>query len=146
VIKRGANTYQTQQIMTASPVMLVAMLYDKAIQSLKKAIVAIDVGDIQTRWSANNRAFEIIQHLQRTLDRERGGEVAANLDALYGHMLCLLPQVNMKNDRKAAKDVIELLEPLRDSWRQAATNMNAQTPPLATSAPKSFAERTVVSA
>lgn len=146
MIKRGANTYQTQQIMTASPVMLVAMLYDKAIHSLKKAVIAIDAGDVQARWDANNRAFEIIQHLQRTLDRERGGDVAANLDALYGHMLRLLPEVNMKNDQKAAKDVIGLLEPLRNSWRQAAANANASAAPVAKSAPNSFAERTVVSA
>ena len=146
MIKRGANTYQTQQIMTASPVMLVAMLYDKAIQSLKKAVIAIDAGDVQARWNASNRAFEIIQHLQRTLDRERGGDVVANLDALYGHMLRFLPEVNMKNDQKAAKDVIGLLEPLRDSWRQAAANANASAAPVAKSAHDSFAERTVVSA
>ena len=146
MIKRGANAYQTQQIMTASPVMLVAMLYDKAIQSLKKAVIAIDAGDIRERWNANNRAFEIIQHLQRTLDRERGGEIAANLDTLYGHMLRVLPQVDMKNDQEAARNVIRLLEPLRDSWRQAAGNRNALATPMAKPALEPLAQHTVVSA
>lgn len=146
MIKRGANAYQTQQIMTASPVMLVAMLYDKAIQSLKKAMIAIDAGDIQERWIANNRAFEIIQHLQRTLDRERGGEIAANLDTLYGHMLRVLPRVDMKNDQEAARDVIRLLEPLRESWRQAAGSGNAHAIPTVKLPPEPIAQHTAVSA
>jgi flagellar protein FliS len=106
--------------MTASPMMLVAMLYDKAIASLSEAIRAVEAGDVQGRWKANHRAFEIVQHLQMTLDRERGGEIARNLDRLYGLILRLLPEVNARNDAAPARQAIALLEPLRDAWRMAA--------------------------
>lgn len=112
--------YQTQQIMTASPAMLVFMLFEKAIGCLKEAIKAIESNEIEARWRANGRAMEIIAHLQNTLDMEKGGEVAANLDRLYSYMLNRLPKIDIRNDVTAAQEVIGLLEPMRDSWRELA--------------------------
>ena len=118
--ENASRQYQTQQIMTASPAMLVFMLFDKAISSLNAAVRAIAANDVQERWRANNRAMEVIFHLQMTLNMELGGEVAENLDRLYGFMLNRLPRVDMKNDPKPAEEVIELLAPLRESWRELA--------------------------
>jgi flagellar protein FliS len=106
--------------MTASPAKLVAMLYDKAIVSLREAIHAIETGDIQTRFNANKRAGDIIAHLATTLDIERGGDIAANLARLYNFMLSRLVFVDVRNDPEPAREVIALLEPLRESWNQLA--------------------------
>ena len=114
------RAYQTQQVMTASPAKLVAMLYDRAIVSLREAIRAIEMGDIQTRFNANKRAGDIIAHLATTLDIERGGEIAVNLARLYNFMLSRLVFVDVRNDPEPAREVIALLEPLRESWNQLA--------------------------
>lgn len=116
----ASRQYQTQQIMTASPAMLVFMLFEKAISSLQEAIKAIENKEIEARWRANGRAMEIISHLQMTLDMQKGGEVAANLDRLYSYMLTRLPKVDIRNDAATAAEVIRLLEPLRESWRELA--------------------------
>jgi flagellar protein FliS len=116
----ASRQYQTQQIMTASPAMLVFMLFEKAIGSLKEAMKAIEDKEIETRWRANGRAMEIISHLQMTLDMKKGGEVAANLDRLYSYMLTRLPKVDIRNDATVAREIIGLLEPLRESWRELA--------------------------
>lgn len=118
--QNALRQYQTQQIMTASPAMLVFMLFEKAISCLKEAIKAIEDNDIETRWRTNGRAMEIISHLQMTLDMEKGGEIAANLDRLYRYMLTRLPKVDFRNDAAAAREVIGLLEPLHESWRELA--------------------------
>ena len=114
------RTYQTQQIMTASPAQLVAMLYDKAILSLREAIRAIEAGEIETRFNANKRAGDIVTHLWQTLDTERGGEVAANLSRLYAFILSRLTFVDVRNDPEPAREAIALLEPLRESWNALA--------------------------
>lgn len=119
--------YLSQQLAGLSPARRVAMLYDKAIASLREAILAIDAGDIQRRWSANSLAGQIIETLWATLDLERGGEIAANLDRLYSFMLRHLSDVDMKNDPKPAQDVINLLEPLRQSWHELAKQSEAET-------------------
>ena len=118
--------YLTQQVMTAPPAKLVSMLYDKAILSLKEAIAAIEAGDIEGRWKANNRAYEIISHMWSTLDVESGGEIAENLDRLFSYMLSRLPEVDFTNDPAPAQEVIFLLEPLRQAWQQLARGTGAQ--------------------
>jgi flagellar protein FliS len=110
--------YRNQQILTSAPAQLVAMLYDKAITSLKEAIHAIEENDIERRWKANKRAFEIISHLSSTLDMEQGGEIAEHLDRLYAFMLSRLSFVDLRNDPEPALEVIHLLDPLRRSWRE----------------------------
>jgi flagellar protein FliS len=117
---KGAASYQTQQVNGASPALLVAMLFEKAIASLKEAIRAIEANDVQARWTANNRAGEIINHLWLTLDTDNGGEIATNLERLYEFMMNHLMGVDLRNDPKPAHDVIVLLEPLCVSWRELA--------------------------
>ncbi len=117
--------YLSQQLASVSPARRVAMLYDKAIASLREAIQAIEAGDIQRRWRANSLAGQIIETLWATLDIERGGEIAANLDRLYSFMLRHLSEVDMKNNPKPAQDVIDLLEPLRQSWHELARQQDA---------------------
>jgi flagellar protein FliS len=120
---KGSNTYHTQQILTASPARLVTMLYEKAITSLRLAIAAIEDGDIKARWAANLRAVEIIEHLSMTLDTDKGGEFAEKLEPLYPFMIKHLINVDVHNDPEPARQVIALLEPLRDSWRSLDRRM-----------------------
>lgn len=127
----ASKHYQTQQIMTASPAMLVFMLLDKAIVSLKEAIRAIESKNVEARWKANARAMDIITHLRTTLDHKQGGEIARNLDQLYGFMLTLLPKVDFANDTKAAQSVIDLLTPFRASWKELAARGAAKPAPKA---------------
>jgi len=112
--------YQNQKILTATPAMLVFMLYEKAIGCLKETVSAIRAGEIESRWKANKRAMEIIEHLRLTLNTDEGGEIAANLDGIYGYLLRELPNVDLKNDPTPAERGIKLLDPLRESWRLIA--------------------------
>ena len=128
------NSYRDQEILTASPARLVAMLYDKAVSCLHDAIAAIEASDVERRYKSTTRAVEIITHLAVTLDMDRGGEIAKNLEQIYRFMLKHLLDVNIRNDAKAAADVIALLEPLRASWHELAARGGAVTRGSATSA------------
>jgi len=118
--RRVSDQYLMQQLMSASPNRLVAMLYDRAIGLLTEAVDAIEQNDVERRWRVNRKATEVICHLWETLDMERGGEVAENLNKLYGFMLKRLLAVDMENSADAAREVIKLLEPLRRSWHEMA--------------------------
>ena len=115
-----SQKYLAQQIMLASPAKLVAMLYERAITLLRETVQAIEAGDIAQRWEANGKASEVISHLWGTLDREHGGEIAENLNRLYGFMMMRLTMVDVENDAQAAREVIGLLEPLLRSWQEIA--------------------------
>lgn len=115
---RPNNPYVEQAIMTASPSALVVKLYEGAIMNLRKVIQAIDDGDVKERWRSNRKAFDIIEHLMLTLNEEKGGEIAGNLIQLYRHMMIRLLDVDVKNDRAAAEEVIVLLQPLHKAWSE----------------------------
>lgn len=117
--------YQTQQVMTASPAKLIFMLYERAIRALKEAEAAIEAGEIEARWRANNRAIEIVTHMWSTLDMENGGEIAENLDRLFSFITMKLADIDLHNDPAPAQEVIALLEPLRDSWFNLAHGREA---------------------
>jgi len=118
--REASQKYLAQQVMSATPAKLVAMLYERAITLLRETVAAIESGDIERRWTANGKASEVISHLWGTLDRERGGEIAENLNRLYGFMMMRLTMVDVENSAQAARDVIVLLEPLRRSWQKIA--------------------------
>ncbi len=115
-----SQRYLAQQILSASPAKLVAMLYERAITLLRETIDAIEAGDVARRWEANAKATEVISHLWGTLDRERGGEIAENLNRLYGFMMMRLTMIDVENNARAAREVIGLIEPLLRSWQEIA--------------------------
>jgi flagellar protein FliS len=120
------NPYGTQAIMTASPCELVAKLYAAAINNLRKAIDCIERNDIEGRWKAGRKAFDIIEHLTLTLNTQQGGEIAENLSQLYRFMMKRMLDIDVKNDPQAARDVIVLLEPLHKSWAELARRTAGQ--------------------
>jgi flagellar protein FliS len=134
----GTTAYLARELAAASPAKRVAMLLDRAIGSLGEAVQAIERGDIQTRWTANQRATNIIETLWRTLDTEKGGDIAANLEKLYNYMLNRLIYVDLQNDPAPAREVATLLEPLRRSWHELvqreAEAVAAQRPDLSAGA------------
>ncbi|MBU1233410.1 MAG: flagellar export chaperone FliS, partial [Proteobacteria bacterium] len=67
-----------------------------------------------------SRAMAIVCEFSNTLDHEIGGEIAADLDALYSFMTRELTRANLKGDRKALETVEDLLSGLRDTWVEAA--------------------------
>ena len=134
-MNQDVSKYLTQQVMSASPAKLVFMLYERAISSLREAIAAIEAGDIEGRWKANNRAMEIITHLWSTLNTDDGGDIAQNLQRLFPFMTTRLTQVDLQNDPAPAEEVIQLLIPLRDAWQALASNAAEQPASGATAAP-----------
>jgi flagellar protein FliS len=123
----AARAYQAQQVQGVSKVKQVALLYDRMLASLREAIQAIEDNEIEKRHWANKRAQDIILALYGALDVEVGGEVAENLQKLYLFSLRRLPRVDLKNDPEPAREVIQVLEPLRDSWHELARRETAGT-------------------
>jgi flagellar secretion chaperone FliS len=120
-LSRGAQAYYQTHVQSRSPLELVVMLYDGAIRFLEQAGDAMDARDMATKGQAMSKAMAIIAELQSTLNVQEGGEVAAQLDALYTHATGRLLEANQQRSRGPIDEVIALLRPLRDAWSQIAT-------------------------
>jgi flagellar protein FliS len=108
------------------------MLYDGAVRFVGEAREAHLRQDLRTRGRSISKALAVISELQNTLDLERGGAVADELDNLYTYINSRLLDVTLKQDVAACDEVQKLLGPLRDAWSQIAAG---QPQPPAASQP-----------
>ena len=120
-MKRGVNAYANVDLETgiasASPHKLIVMLYDGALVALRTARTNMAAGNIPAKGIAISKAITIIDNgLRVSLDREAGGTIAENLDALYDYMSRRLFQANLQNDVAIVDEVHGLLADLREAW------------------------------
>ncbi len=112
------DVYQRTQVDTASPARLVVMLYDGAIRLLRQGQTAMQQRDREKQNHYLVRAQRIITELASSLDMEAGGDIAANLMALYQFMHEQLVLANLQDDMDRVQKVREMLESLREAWAQ----------------------------
>lgn len=120
----GANQYKQMAVKTASRGQLLIMLYEAAIQNVKKAAIAIDQRQIGAKGMAIGKAHDIINELMNTLNFEVGGNIARDLERLYNFMAEQLVKANAENSKEALASVQKLLETLLDGWRVAIEQVN----------------------
>lgn len=123
--RKGVSAYANVGIETgvaaASPHKLIVMLFDGACTALRMALVHMQNGDIPAKGTAISKAMAIIENgLRASLDLKTGGEIAANLDALYDYMGRRLLQANLKNDPAMLNEVLALLTDLLGAWNAIA--------------------------
>ena len=114
------NRYQETSITTASPEQLVVMMYEGAILSLKQAATQIEMKDLMGKRHSINRATAIIQHLQGTLDKQRGGNIAEDLDRIYTYVLGRILEGSIQLKPAPLHEAVKVLENLLDSWEEIA--------------------------
>lgn len=117
---RAAAAYKQVAVTSRSPLELVVMLYDGAIASLAGAREAIVVRDLFVKRDRLAHALAILDHLQSTLDMAGGGEIAANLDRLYGYATMQIVESSRTLDPAGIDEAIRILSGLRDAWSQIA--------------------------
>jgi flagellar secretion chaperone FliS len=109
-------SYREAAVRGASPVRLVICLYEQAIEDLRQAVVALEKGDIELRTRKINHAITVIGQLQGTLDMERGGEVARNLERFYGVIRSGLVQAQLKQSARVLEQQISQLVLVYEAW------------------------------
>jgi len=122
----GQNQYRKAQVATVDRGRLIVLLYEGAISFLTKAQACLQEGDIPGASNFINRAQDIIDELNASLNMEQGGDIASNLRRLYLFMGDQLVKAKIKADTEPIKDVVRMLTTLNEAWREAVTKPEAQ--------------------
>ena len=109
---------------------LILRMMQGALDRLAAAGGHMARGEQGLKGEALGRAVRLIDGLRSCLDKERGGEIAANLAALYEYMTRRLTEANLRNDPRCLSEVADLMEQIRSGWEQmaAATTGAARSP------------------
>jgi flagellar protein FliS len=116
--------YMGDTVTTASPQRLLVMLYDRLALDLERGMTALAEGDRHAADVNLQHAQDIVLELRSSLqvDAWEGGP---RLAALYSWLIGELVQANVKADRNRVASCLQVVEPLRDAWRHAATSLAA---------------------
>lgn len=122
VSTRAASAYKRVSVETsvdgASPHQLVKLLFDALLQSLMLARAALERGDQAVKGQQLGKAVRLLDEgLKAALD-DAGGEVAGNLRTVYSYAVRSLTEANLKNDIHKVVEVINLIEPIAEAWKQ----------------------------
>ncbi len=123
VSSRSASAYKRVSVETgvgmASPHQLVNMLFESLLVAVGAARAHLAKGDIAGKGENILKAVRIIDEgLKPALNLSQGGDLAANLNGLYGFCLVRLTQANLHNDDAALDEVVRVIEPLAQGWKQ----------------------------
>jgi len=119
------NAYGRNAILTASPAQLLTMLYDRLLLDLGRAEAAQQAAQWQTASEQLLHAQAIVTELIGSLRVEEWAG-AEQLLALYQYVLAALVNANVHRDAAQVRECIDLLEPLRQAWHEAAQSLPVQ--------------------
>ena len=106
----------TTGVSSANGVQLIQMLFDGLLESLAATKGHIQNGASVEKGKSIARASRIVIGLQGALDFERGGDLANNLNELYGYVTRRLLHVNARNDLDALEEIFGLMNEIRSAW------------------------------
>jgi flagellar secretion chaperone FliS len=120
----GYQNYFDDEVLAASPLKLIQMLYGAALDSIADARRHVRQKNISARTRSINKAIGLVTELSACLNHEADILLCRNLAGLYGYVVRLLIEANVKQTESPLTEAEALLLPLAEAWK-------ACTPPVA---------------
>lgn len=112
--------YRKLNVETAGKIDLVLMCYEKGIEVLRQAKGYLEQHEYEKKAGKLQKGLDIIHELQSSLNFEKGGEIARNLDSLYNYLVRRLLQGDVEKDTGAYDEAIRILSELKEAWEEVA--------------------------
>jgi flagellar protein FliS len=114
------NSYKdygyNSEIEYADPHRLIQMLFEGALKRIAFAKGAIQRKQIVEKGKFIGQAVAIVDGLRASLDKDKGGEIAVNLEALYDYISRQLVTANLKSSEAILDEVSGLLLEVKSAW------------------------------
>jgi flagellar protein FliS len=120
----GYQNYFDNDVLAASPLKLIQMLYAALLDCVRAARRHVRDKDIPARTLAINKAIGIATQLSGCLNHEADVVLSRNLAGLYAYLIRLFIDANLKQSEAPLAEAENLISTLADAW-----NACAPTPP-----------------
>lgn len=125
-MKNAAQAYFQTKVSTTDQGQLLLMLYDGALNFLNQARDKMIAKDYAAKGLLISKAIDIVNELSSTLNMEKGGTLAENLNNLYFLCTARLLQANLKMNLDQLDSVVGILSGLRSAYAQIIETPEAQ--------------------
>ncbi len=119
----------------ASPHRIIQMLMQGVQDRLIAAKVHIQHGEIAGKGEQISKAIGILGGLRENLDHTIGGDLAADLEALYDYMERRLLEANLHSDPAIIDEVADIFRPIKEGWDAIGNSPEANAVPPPADAP-----------
>ena len=119
------RAYRDEAARGATPIELVILLYDSAIDDMRRALAAMQASDIEGRSNRIAHALLVLQQLQGTLDFQRGGVAARQFEQFYNLVRAKLLEAQMRGSPELMKQQLRTMSEVRDCWMEAKRTLQA---------------------
>lgn len=111
-------SYRNAEITTLNQRDLIVKLYQGAERFLLQGASHLEEGHRAKGLEAAHKARAIISELLATLDLDRGGDVARQLQSLYTFCITHILDATAKRDGAELRKLLPILANLREAWQQ----------------------------
>ena len=125
-MNKAANAYFQTKVSTTDQGQLLIMLYDGALRYLAQARDKILAKDYAAKGVLISKVIDIINELSSSLNLEKGGSLATNLNNLYLLCTARLLQANLKMNIESLDSVTQILSGLRSAYAQIVETPEAR--------------------
>ncbi len=117
-MNKAAHAYFQTKIGTTDQGQLLLMLYDGALKYIQQARTKMIAKDFAGKGIMISKVIDIVNELAASLNMDRGGSLAVNLNNLYLLCTARLLRANLKMDMESLDSVESILSGLRGAYAQ----------------------------
>ncbi len=116
--QNGYQQYKAQSVNKMTSGELLLLLYDELIKRLTRAQIALEEKDYDLFEKSVQRAKEIVQYLNRTLNMEY--HISYELRRMYEFFLYEISRLQVGRNETVIQELKPLVMELRDAFREAS--------------------------
>ena len=140
-MNKAAQAYFQTKVGTTDQGQLLLMLYDGALTFIQQARTKMIANDYAGKGILISKVIDIINELSASLNMDKGGSLAVNLNNLYLLCTARLLRANLKMDMDSLNSVESILSGLRGAYaqiietpeaRQASNDIATRLQPMGT--------------
>jgi flagellar protein FliS len=114
------SKYLENDVVSRPKEWLVPLLYEHLLAHLRRAHVQIQQRDLEGKAASLEKASAIVIELIASLDRDKGGELAQRLAALYAYFGSEILAVGRTLELSRLTQIMDMVSSLHESWVIAA--------------------------
>lgn len=119
-------SYKESSARGATPIGQIVLLYDTILADFRRALMALETGNIEQRVFEMNHSLVVVAHMQNVLDFERGGEAAKRFNSFFNVARGMIMEASVNPSQDSILKLVEIFSSVRHAWAQAERQMRGE--------------------